>query len=234
MALVKSTIFAKTMVAITGLIMYGFVLGHLVGNLLIFQGPQALNEYGQFLIDLGGGLWIARIVLLVSVIAHIYFTLTLNSRNKAARKVDYKDYQPRKSTLASRWMVTAGITVLLFIILHLLHFTWGVLPVVDEQFTLVDGRIVHDIYSMVIAGFKNPIYTVVYILAILGLALHLKHGFHSMFQTLGIHGKDLTPKLQKAGLLLAVVIALGYISIPLGVNFGIVEPIEGIELIVNW
>ncbi|GAB5466139.1 MAG: hypothetical protein Kapaf2KO_15750 [Candidatus Kapaibacteriales bacterium] len=228
----NSTIFSKIVVALTGLIMYGFVLGHLTGNLLIFQGAEPLNAYGQFLVDLGGGLWIARIVLLVSVLLHIVYTLKLNARNKMARKDAYKKWTPKKSTIASRWMVTAGITIMLFIILHLMHFTWGIIPVVDQQFELADGRMVHDIYSMVVAGFQNILYVIIYVLAIIGLSLHLKHGFHSVFQTLGFHGPELTPKLQKVGLILAIIIAVGYISIPISVIAGIVKPLSGSAVVL--
>lgn len=227
MALAKSTILSKILVAITGLIMYGFVIGHLLGNLLVYKGPAAINEYGQFLVDLGGGLWITRIVLLGAVILHIALTLSLTSRNKEARKNDYKKYVPKKSTVSSRWMATAGITILLFIILHLLHFTWHALPGSYVDYTLEDGRIVHDIYTMIVVGFQEPIYSVVYILAMIGLGLHIKHGFHSMFQTLGFHGPELTPNLQKVSAALAILITLGFISIPISVLTGLVnlEPV---------
>jgi len=208
--------------------MYGWLIGHLLGNLLMYNGPEAINEYGQFLVDLGGGLVATRFVLLVAVLVHIILTISLTLRNKASREVRYKKYTPKASTISSRWMATAGITILLFVILHLAHFTWRVLPVSDMNYTLMDGRVVHDIYTMVVAGFQDPLYSVIYILAMLGLGLHLKHGFQSLFQTLGFHGPKLTPNVKKFSVALALIITLGFISIPLSVMAGVIKPIESI------
>ncbi len=219
----KSTILSKIIVAVTGLIMVLFIIGHTLGNLLIFAGPEAINSYAVGLADLGPGLWVVRIVLIVALILHVVATINLVRHN---RKVagNYKVNNYKASTFSARFMAYAGLTLLFFVLYHLAHFTFGVVSPSEyaSQATLENGRVVHDVYTMVILGFQNVIVSLFYVVAVIFLGLHLKHGVHSMFQTLGIHGKELTPKLQKFAAALAVIIVISLISIPITIMLGLV------------
>jgi len=219
----KSTILSKIIVAVTGLIMVLFIIGHTLGNLLIFAGPEAINSYAVGLADLGPGLWVVRIVLIVALILHVVATINLVRHN---RKVagNYKVNNYKASTFSARFMAYAGLTLLFFVLYHLAHFTFGVVSPSEyaSQATLENGRVVHDVYTMVILGFQNVIVSLFYVIAVIFLGLHLKHGVHSMFQTLGIHGKELTPKLQKFAAALAVIIVISLISIPITIMLGLV------------
>lgn len=219
----KSTILSKIIVAVTGLIMVLFIIGHTLGNLLIFAGPEAINSYAVGLADLGPGLWVVRIVLIVALILHVFATINLVRHN---RKVagNYKVNNYKASTFSARFMAYAGLTLLFFVLYHLAHFTFGVVSPSEyaSQATLENGRVVHDVYTMVILGFQNVIVSLFYVIAVIFLGLHLKHGVHSMFQTLGIHGKELTPKLQKFAAALAVIIVISLISIPITIMLGLV------------
>lgn len=219
----KSTILSKIIVAVTGLMMVLFIIGHTLGNLLIYAGPEAINSYAVGLADLGPGLWVVRIVLIVALILHVVATINLVRHN---RKVagNYKVNNYKASTFSARFMAYAGLTLLFFVLYHLAHFTFGVVSPSEyaSQATLENGRVVHDVYTMVILGFQNVIVSLFYVVAVIFLGLHLKHGVHSMFQTLGIHGKELTPKLQKFAAALAVIIVISLISIPITIMLGLV------------
>lgn len=219
----KSTILSKIIVAVTGLVMVLFIIGHTLGNLLVFAGPEAINSYAVGLADLGPGLWVVRIVLIVALILHVVATINLVRHN---RKVagNYKVNNYKASTFSARFMAYAGLTLLFFILYHLAHFTFGITNPSEyaSQATLENGRVVHDVYTMVILGFQNVIVSLFYVVAVIFLGLHLKHGVHSMFQTLGIHGKELTPKLQKFAAAFAIIIVISLISIPITIMLGLV------------
>ncbi len=219
----KSNILSKFVVAITGLILVGFIIGHTLGNLLIFAGPEALNTYAVGLKDLGPGLWVVRIVLIVAFILHIITTINLVRQNKKIA-TGYKVSNYKASTFSARFMGYAGLTVLFFVLYHLAHFTLGFVDAstFGMETTLENGRVVHDVYSMVVIGFRNVIVSLFYILAVSFLGLHLKHGIHSMFQTLGIHGKKFTPMIQKVSAIVAIIIVISLISIPISIMLGIV------------
>ena len=219
----KSNILSKFVVAITGMILVGFIIGHTLGNLLIFAGPQALNAYAVGLQDLGPALWVARIVLIISVILHVITTINLVMHNRAVAG-DYKVNNYKAATTASRFMPYTGLTILFFVLYHLAHFTLGLVETSSFHLeaTLANGRVVHDVYSMVVLGFRNVIISGFYILAVVFLGFHLKHGVHSMFQSLGIHGKKFTPLMQKLAALLAVIIVISLISIPISVMLGLI------------
>lgn len=219
----KSSILSKIVVAITGLMMVLFIVGHTLGNLLIYVGPEAINSYAVGLADLGPGLWVVRIVLLLALILHVVATINLTMHNKKVGG-NYKVNNYKASTFSSRFMAYAGLTLLFFILYHLAHFTLGITNPSDyaSQATLENGRVVHDVYTMVILGFQNVIVSLFYVIAVIFLGLHLKHGVHSMFQTLGIHGKELTPKLQKFAAAFAFIIVISLISIPITIMLGLV------------
>ena len=202
----KSNILSKFVVAITGLIMVGFIVGHTLGNLLIYAGPEAINTYAVGLKDIGGVVWAMRIVLIISLILHVITTINLVRQNKKIAP-GYKVNNHKAATFSSKFMAYAGLTVMFFILYHLAHFTFGVVDTsaYSMEATLDNGRVVHDVYSMVVLGFRNIIVSLFYIIAVVFLGLHLKHGIHSMFQSLGIHGKKFTPMIQKVAVAFSVI-----------------------------
>jgi succinate dehydrogenase / fumarate reductase, cytochrome b subunit len=222
----KSTIFLKIVMAVTGLILVGFILGHLVGNLQIFVGREAMNTYAAFLQGLGELLWAIRFFLVAVFVLHLYTSIKLQFINNSARPESYKITKRIKSTLSSRTMIYSGLLILAFVIYHLLHFTVGVAD------TEIYGHIEqygpqglferHDVYYMIIAGFQKPIVSIGYLIAVIILGFHLNHAIQSMFQTLGWSGPQVTPRLVFYSRTIAILVALGYASIPLSILFGLV------------
>lgn len=206
----------KIVMAVTGALMFGFVIAHLAGNLQIFEGPAKLNAYGQFLHNIGELLWPVRIVLIVAIALHITATVQLALRKKAARPVGYSRKEAIASSYASRTMYWSGPIVLAFVIFHLLQFTAGYIHP-ESQF--IEG----DVYHNVVAGFQVWWVSVWYIFSVSLLGLHLRHGIWSMFQSVGLNHPRHTPVLKSAAAVIAVVIVLGYISIPISVLLGFVK-----------
>lgn len=214
----KSSIGKKILMAVTGLAMVGFIVAHLLGNLQIFISPDKFNTYAAFLKSLGEILWIARLGLIAMVVVHVTTAIALVKENNAAKPIGYRVASKYQATTASLYMFHSGMILLLFIAIHLLHFTLGV---VQPQFAnLFDSQGRHDVYSMVIYGFQSLPYAIFYIIAMLCLGLHLSHAISSMFQTIGISGPKITPLLKKASQALSIIIVTGYISIPLAVISG--------------
>lgn len=242
----NSTIFNKWVMGSTGVLLVLFILGHLAGNLQMFLGREVFNTYAHFLKSTGELLWIMRIVLLAAVVLHIITSIKLKFLNLAAKPQSYAKTAHDRSTVYSRFMIYSGLAIMFFVTYHLLHFTafvtnpeyaelsemYGpkiksagpVIMVEDEleQELLTDGsRGIfkrHDAYQMVIEGFKKPEVTIVYVLAMIFLALHLAHSVQSMLQTFGRQG----PAYAAFSQWLAWLIAVGFISIPAGVITGII------------
>ena len=212
-------------VAITGVILILFVIGHLLGNLQIFLGPDWINGYSQHLRDLGPLLWLVRAFLLAAIVLHIYFTIELAIENRRARPERYIDRQYVKATFASRHMVMSGLVVLAFIIYHIAHFT---VRVTDPRFGLlkVDPLGHYDVYSMMVYGFQNYFVSAFYVLGLFLLALHLSHGSSSFFQSLGLNDKKMTPRLALCGRIFAWLLFAGYTSIPVAILLGVVKPAQ--------
>jgi succinate dehydrogenase / fumarate reductase, cytochrome b subunit len=206
----------KAVMAVTGAILFGFVIGHLAGNLQIFEGREKLNAYGHFLHSIGELLWPVRVVLIISVLLHITATVQLALLKKRARPVGYSRKEAIASSYASRTMYWSGPIVLAFVIFHLLQFTAGYIHP-GSQF--IEG----DVYHNVVAGFQVWWVSVWYIFSVSLLGLHLSHGISSMFQSLGYNHPKHTLVLKSAAVVIAVLITLGYISIPISVLLGIVE-----------
>lgn len=219
-----SSIGRKILVAVTGLGLLLFLAGHLVGNLLIYLGPDAINSYAYELKHAlhGGLLWGARIGLLVFFVVHIVFTIKLTQENRSARQDRYEHGATVQASTASRSMILSGLVVLSFLIYHLLHFTIQATGV--EAAPLPNGQ--HDVYSMVVAGFSNPLVSGFYILSMALLCAHLSHGFSSVFQTLGLSTQRTKAIFKTVGIAYALVIFVGNISIPISVLTGFVKPIE--------
>jgi len=212
-------------VAITGVVLIVFVIGHLLGNLQIFLGPDWVNSYAEHLRELGPFLWIIRAFLLINVLLHILYTISLAIENRRARPVNYKRKENVKASFASRHMVVSGLVVLAFIIFHLLHFTTRKF---NPQFPLLknDPLNHYDVYSMMVYGFQNAYVSTFYIVGLFLLTLHLTHGASSVFQSLGLNDKKLTPRLAFLGRAFAWLVFIGYTSIPVAVLLHWVKPAQ--------
>ena len=199
--------------ALSGLVLAGFVLGHMTGNLLMFKGPEAINAYAAWLHDNPGLLWGARIVLILSTIAHIWTGILLTLENRAAREGGPAVDATRQASLSSRTMPYSGVVILAFLVFHLLHFTFRQLALGGVDFG-------DNVYKMVIAGFTQPAVAIFYIVSLILLGLHLSHGVSSVFQTLGLRNERWRSRLDGVASLYAWVIVLGFVSIPLAVLSG--------------
>jgi succinate dehydrogenase / fumarate reductase, cytochrome b subunit len=219
--LYRSTIGKKLIMAVTGFILVGYVIGHMWGNLHIYEGPAAINTYGVFLREFGEpffgpqqALWAVRVVLLAAVVLHVVAAVQLTQLDLESRPVGYRSKRIQQASYASRTMRYGGVIIALFIIYHLLHLTTGTLHPSFEE-----GNIYHNL----IAGFRIWYVSLFYILAMLALGLHLYHGVWSMFQTLGLNNPGRTRFWGGVALVAAVAVTVGNISVPLAVLTGLVR-----------
>jgi succinate dehydrogenase / fumarate reductase cytochrome b subunit len=218
----RSTITLKLMMAASGIIFIGFVLLHMYGNLKAFSGHDAYNEYAEHLRILGepmvprnGALWIIRTVLIVALVVHVYSAVALWRRAKQARTTQYVMKKNKASSFSSRWMRWGGVTLLLFIIWHLLEFTIGKVNVA--------GGATNDPYNLLVDSFNTWWMTVIYLVAMATLGLHLHHGVWSAAQTLGLTNNARARRNAKSlGWILAVVIAGGFSLVPIFVLAGVI------------
>ncbi len=221
--LFNSSIGKKYIMAVTGFAMVGFVIAHLIGNLQVFLGAEAINRYGSFLQNLGEMLWVARISLLVIIFLHIWAAIKLSAENKAARPVAYVQWDPTAASYASRTMMMSGLIIFCFIVYHLLHFT---VQIPGINFTNTDFRLLHDakerhdVFGMMVLGFRQPLVSGFYILGIALLALHLSHGMSAMFSSLGWKKKSYSGIIDCGARAVSIFIFLGYISIPVAILLG--------------
>ncbi|MBV8867616.1 MAG: succinate dehydrogenase cytochrome b subunit [Acidobacteriaceae bacterium] len=212
----ESTNGQKAVMAVTGAILLLFVIFHMIGNLQVFEGPEQLNFYGAALRRFPEALWAARVVLVVAVALHIWSSIQLVVRKTGARPVGYAKRKNTNSSYASRTMYWSGPILLAFIIYHLLHLTAGY---VQPGGAFIEG----DVYHNLVTGFRVWYVSLWYIFSMVLLALHIRHGAWSMFQSLGMNHPRHTPILKTAAGALAIVIAAGYISIPVSVMLGLVK-----------
>lgn len=214
----KSSLGKKYIMALTGIALIGFVIMHLLGNLQIFLGPEALNSYSQTLRGMGPLLWAARIGLVAVFVIHIFTGIKLAIENRRARPEPYLKEDTIRATRTSRTMVLSGLLILAYVIYHLLHFTLHVTDPAYAGMTDTHGRL--DVYRMVVAGFSRPAVAGAYIAAMLILGAHLYHGASSFFQSMGWNGPKYERFVRWFGPVLGTVIAGGYIIIPLAVWVG--------------
>ena len=198
--MVQSSIGKKIMVAAAGLLLCGFLVTHLAGNLLLFAGEGAYNHYAKALEE-NPLLPAAEVALAALFILHIAVSVTVTYQNKRARPVAYESRASKGGSWpGSTTMIYSGLLVLAFLLVHLKTFRFG-----DAS----DG-----LFKLVMAAFANPWYSAFYVVAMAGLALHLSHGFQSAFQTLGLNHPKYTPLIKAAGLAFAVLVALGFAILP--------------------
>lgn len=207
----RSTIGRKIAMAVSGIVLVVFVMGHMTGNLLAFQGRARLDAYSHFLQSSAPVLWTVRTVLFLAAILHIHSALTLTRDARAARPAGYARREVLTATAGARTMRWGGVLLLVFIVYHLLHFTTG---------TLHPDFVRGQVYDNLVTGLSVPAVAVFYLVAMLALALHLSHGVWSLFQTLGVSHPHLERGRRALALLLAIVVPAGFAAIPLAVLLG--------------
>ena len=222
-AFYRSTIGKKIIMGITGLIGVGFVILHMAGNLQVFIGQSKLNDYGAMLHGpLAELTWLLRIVLIVALILHVTMFVQLTQRSAAARPVGYQKKTPQVSTLASRTMKYGGVLLLVFIVVHILHFTTETIdPAGARGLTDIHGN--RDVYSNIVMSFHVWWVALFYIASMIALGMHLYHGAWSSVRTLGYAKPSGHPLHRKIALGLAVIVWLGFTLVPLGVIVGIIK-----------
>ncbi|MFM2153447.1 MAG: hypothetical protein RL199_1882 [Pseudomonadota bacterium] len=218
-AALRSSLGAKLVMAVTGLVFYVWLILHLLGNLSVFAGAETMNAYAHFLQSKPELLWASRIGLLVAVLTHVFTGISLSTKNKAARPQPYQSpRQWRQASLASRTMLVSGLVALVFLLVHLLHFTGGVFQpesFAPSNLVNVGGEQVANVHGMVKAAFTTPVWAVFYVLSVGMIGFHLSHAVWSATQTLGFTGPRWTPFAKKLGWALGVGVAALFCLIPL-------------------
>lgn len=208
----------KILTGLTGIFLVLFIIFHLGGNLAIFGEPDAMNRYSMILHDFGPLLWVARIGLLVVFVVHAWIGIAIWLRKRKARPTNYEVYSskggPSKQSLSSRSMAFTGVVLLIFVVFHINTFALG-----DMETVMIDGQATHDVKSLVIETFQNPFYAFGYAFVMLLLGTHLGHGIWSAFTSLGLSSKKSSAMVYTIGGFLAVVLAVGFIFIPLYIYF---------------
>ena len=215
-AFLGSTVGRKVVMAVTGVVLVGFVFVHMIGNLQLYLGPESLNHYAVFLRTMlhGAGIWLFRAVMVTAVGLHAWSATTLTLDSWAARPQGYRLWKAKESTYASRTLRWGGVMLAMFVTYHILHFTVG-----SAHADFADG----DVYHNVVAGFRVWYASAIYIAAMVMLGLHLDHGVWSLCQTLGLQHPRYKRLVRVASRAFAILIVLGNISFPIAVLTGVVR-----------
>src|ERR1700687_2594866 len=206
----------KFVMGVTGLIGSGFVILHSLGNLLVFRGPDAINSYSRFLKSTGELLWTLRLLLVLAVILHVIAAIQLTRQSRAARPIGYTKRETQVATISSRTMRWGGALLLVFIVVHILHFTTGTI-----QPAGVFSR--EDVYANVVTSFRLWWVTLFYVVAMIALGLHLFHGAWSSVRSIGVSPPSPHPLHRRVSLLIAVFVWAAFTAIPVAVLSGIVR-----------
>lgn len=209
----RSAVGRKALMAVTGLVLFVYVLVHMLANLQAFEGPGPLDRYGAGLRVFPALLWTARAVLLVAALVHVVAGVDLWAERRRSRPVPYRDWAPTTSTPASRTMIWSGLLVLGFVVYHLLDLTFGV---TNPDFR--PGEILHN----VVASFSRWAAAGFYVVAMIGLAFHLWHGLYASSSSLGLSNRAFTPGVRRLAAAFATIIAVGFSAVPLAVLFGVI------------
>ncbi len=214
MRFLKSSVGRQVMMAISGFFLLLFVVGHMLGNLTIFGGPGAINSYAEKLHRLGPLLWAERLFMLAMLVIHVGFGIVLTLENRASKPEKSASQRWLRATFAGRSMIWTGLLLLAFIVYHLLHFTFRVIPGVA---TSVDALGRFDVHAMVVNAFRSVPVAAVYVVAMAILLLHVSHGAQSFIQTIGWNDERTLPKFEKAAKWLAWILLIGFSVIPLAI-----------------
>lgn len=217
LTLLDTTVGKKAALAVSGLVLFGFVLGHMLGNLQVFLGPEVYNHYAELLKGNAALLWGVRLTLATALVVHVAMMIQLYSRSLSARPVGYRLQKPVKSTYASATMKYTGPLLLAYIVFHILHFTAPGLALGDYEHSPTDA------YSNFINGFQIPWVAIVYVVANLFLSMHLYHGSWSLMQSLGLSHPRYNTLRARIAQGVAMIITVGNVAMPLCVLFGVIE-----------
>jgi succinate dehydrogenase / fumarate reductase cytochrome b subunit len=224
MTLWSSSIGKKAVMAITGFLLVGFAIGHMLGNLKIYYGEEKFNAYALWLREVGSPalgheqfLWLARLILLTATVLHIVAAVQLTRMSYAARPLSYEQWEAIQATYASRTMRWGGVIITLFVIYHLLHFTFGAVGFAPGQYKDLS------VYRNVVIGFSVWYVSAFYIAAMVALGFHMYHGVWSMFQTLGVNTENASRVYRALATASSAIVVLGNISIPAAVLVGLVK-----------
>lgn len=216
----RSSIGKKVAMALAGLVLFGYVVLHLIGNLKAFYGEDKFNEYSEFLRAVGAPvfghsqlLWIIRIILLVALLVHVGAFVQLWRRSASAREVGYRKYDPEVFSSISRTMKWGGFAILFFVVYHILHLTTGT---VHPDF--VHGSPFHNL----VTGFQDPLASIIYVIGVVAVGMHLYHGLWSVFQTMGWNNPNYNRFRRPFAAVVAAAITIGFLAVPFGVWTGIV------------
>jgi len=216
----SSTIGLKVAMAVSGLVLVGFVLQHMVGNLQVFAGRDVYNAYAEFMQGLGAIKWGARFFLLGMLVVHVGAAVALTKRNLGARPQRYAGLKSQRTSPYAKTMAYTGAVVLAFIAYHLAHFTLG--AVHTEHFGALDAQGRHDVYTNFVLSFQNPVIMVTYLVSTIAVAAHLAHATSSMFRTLGLSTGRLKQPIAMVGPAVGIAVALGNTAMPLACMMGII------------
>jgi succinate dehydrogenase cytochrome b subunit len=213
-ALWHTSIGKKALMAVTGIVLFLFTVGHMAGNLQMFKGPEAINHYAELLRISIPFLWFVRAVLLLATLVHAVAGVQLWLDRQKARPIGYQDFRPVVSSSASRTMIWSGLLILGFVVFHILDLTVGVIHPGFEH-----GRV----YTNVLRSLGSVVGAGIYVISMIGLGFHLWHGLWSVFQSLGFSNRGLSAGIQKFAIGASVLITLGFAGVPLAVLIGIVQ-----------
>jgi len=209
----ESTIGKKAIMAVTGFILFGYLIAHMLGNLQIFLGSTVMDHYAEALHGNPPLLWTARTILLISVVLHIWASIQLSVVKKEARPVAYVKRANVSSSWASRSMMLSGPIIAAFVIFHLLHLTTGT---IHPRFMELHP------YENLVTGFAVP-FALAYIVVMVLIGFHLSHGIWSMFQSMGLSHPRYTPAIKKFASIFSWILIAGFISVPVAVLTGLVR-----------
>ena len=227
LTIADTTLGKKYVMAITGVVLFGFVIAHMLGNLQVFLGYEAIDSYSKMLHDNPTLLWTARGVLLFSVVAHIVTAVQLASRNKAARPTPYRHAKRNiVTTYAARTMIWSGPILALYIVFHILHLTVGDSAGVStalgyQHLQPLDPHGMNNVHANLVRSFQVPWCTAIYVVAQLALGLHIYHGAWSLFQSLGLNHKRYNETLRSVTSAIALAVVVGFLSVPIAIQTGL-------------
>lgn len=221
MSVIQSSVGRKIIMALTGIVLIAFICVHLLGNSSIFIGADALNAYAQKLHSLGPVVWIFRLVMLFVFVVHIIFGIQLSLENSAAKPEKNVQIKRLRTGFAAQTMVISGLVLLAFVVYHILHFTVRVPGMGVYEMNPATHMV--NVYTMVVQGFNQAFTVLLYVVGMIFLALHVSHGFQSFWQSLGANNDRTLPAFVSISKVFAVIVLLGYSSIPLLIIFGLVQ-----------
>ncbi|UCF35579.1 MAG: succinate dehydrogenase cytochrome b subunit [Acidobacteriota bacterium] len=217
-----STVGKKFLLALTGLSLVGFICVHLVGNLLLYVGADAFNTYAHKLMSMGPLLYVAELILAALFLAHMFTAIVTTLNNWKSRPdryaVNASQGSPSQMTVSSKTMIWTGLVIIGFTVFHLVTFKYGA-GVEEGYVAYLDGEPVRDLYRLVQELFQDPFYSGFYVFVMILLGFHLRHGFWSAFQSLGLNHPRYTPMIHTVGIIAAVVLGVGFLVIPIWFYF---------------